>query len=37
MIERYFMPKYPYEYLKEDRREAFAEAAIRFYTERGML
>ena len=36
-IERLFHHKYPYEYLKEDRREAFAEAAIRFYTERGML
>ena len=36
-IERLFHQKYPYEYLKEDRREAFAEAAIRFYTERGML
>jgi oxygen-independent coproporphyrinogen-3 oxidase len=36
-IERLFHQKYPYEYLKEDRREAFAQAAIRFYTERGML
>ena len=36
-IERLFHQKYPYEYLKEDRREAFAEAAVRFYTERGML
>jgi oxygen-independent coproporphyrinogen-3 oxidase len=36
-IERLFHQKYPYEYLKEDKNEAFAEAAIRFYTERGML
>ena len=36
-IERLFHQKYPYEYLKEDRKEAFAQAAIRFYTERGML
>jgi len=36
-IERLFHQKYPYEYLKEDRNEAFREAAIRFYTERGML
>ena len=36
-IERLFHQKYPYEYLQEDRREAFAQAAIRFYTERGML
>ena len=36
-IERLFHQKYPYEYLKEDRKEAFAQAALRFYTERGML
>ena len=36
-IERMFHQKYPYEYLKEDKNEAFAEAALRFYTERGML
>lgn len=36
-IERLFHQKYPYEYLKEDKNEAFAEAAIRFYTEREML
>ena len=36
-IERLFHQKYPYEYLEEDKNEAFAEAAIRFYTERGML
>ena len=36
-IERLFHQKYPYEYLKEDRREMFAEAAVRFYTEHGMI
>lgn len=36
-IERLFHQKYPYEYLVEDRNEAFAEEAIRFYTEHGML
>ena len=36
-IERLFHQKYPYEYLKEDRNEAFADAAIKFYTEHGML
>lgn len=36
-IERLFHQKYPYEYLKEDRSEAFAEAAIRFYSEHGMI
>ena len=36
-IERMFHQKYPYEYLKEDRNELFAETAVRFYTERGML
>ena len=36
-IERLFHQKYPYEYLVEDRNEAFAESAIRFYTEHGML
>ena len=36
-IERLFHQKYPYEYLVEDKNEAFAKAAIRFYTEHGML
>ena len=36
-IERLFHQKYPYEYLVEDKNEAFADAAIRFYTEHGML
>ena len=36
-IERLFHQKYPYEYLREDKDEAFREAALRFYTERGML
>ena len=36
-IERLFRQKYPYEYLTEDRSEAFAEAALRFYTEHGLL
>lgn len=36
-IERLFHQKYPYEYLKEDKNEAFAEAALRFYTQHGML
>ncbi len=36
-IERLFHQKYPYEYLKEDRNEAFAQAALKFYTEHGML
>ena len=36
-IERLFHQKYPYEYLVEDKNEAFAQAAIRFYTEHGML
>ena len=36
-IERLFHQKYPYEYLKEDRDEAFAQAALKFYTEHGML
>ena len=36
-IERLFHQKYPYEYLIEDKNEAFAKAATRFYTEHGML
>ena len=36
-ITRLFNHKYPYEYLKEDRSEAFAEAAVKFYSEHGML
>ncbi len=36
-IERLFHQKYPYEYLREDKDKAFAEAAISFYTEHGML
>ena len=36
-IERLFHQKYPYEYLVEDRNEAFANAAIRFYNDHGML
>ena len=36
-IERLFHQKYPYEYLVEDKKEAFAEAAIRFYEEHNML
>ncbi len=36
-IERLFHQKYPYEYLREDRGDAFAEEAVRFYTEHGML
>ena len=36
-IERLFHQKYPYEYLVEDRNEAFAEVALKFYTEHGML
>ena len=36
-IERLFHQKYPYEYLREDRNEAFREAALKFYREHGML
>ena len=36
-IVRLFNQKYPYEYLTEDRREAFAAEAERFYLEHGML
>ena len=36
-IERLFHQKYPYEYLVEDKKEAFAEAAQRFYKEHNML
>lgn len=36
-IERLFHHKYPYEYLEEDRRDDIAKAALKFYTEHGML
>jgi oxygen-independent coproporphyrinogen-3 oxidase len=36
-IERLFHQKYPYEYLVEDKNQAFREAAIKFYREHGML
>ena len=36
-IERLFHQKYPYEYLKEDKNQAFREAALKFYREHGML
>ena len=36
-IERLFHQKYPYEYLLEDRSEAFREATLKFYEEHGML
>ena len=36
-IERLFHQKYPYEYLNEDRSAAMSEAAVRFYTEHGLL
>ena len=36
-IERLFHQKYPYEYLVEDKNQAFREAALRFYREHGML
>ena len=36
-IERLFNQKYPYEYLKEDRSEVFAEQAVKFYTEHEIL
>ncbi len=36
-IERLFHQKYPYEYLCEDKNEAFREATLKFYKEHGML
>ena len=36
-IERLFHQKYPYEYLREDKNEAFREATLKFYKEHGML
>ena len=36
-IERLFHQKYPYEYLEEDRRAVFADAAENFYKKHGML
>ena len=36
-IERLFHQKYPYEYLREDKNEAFYRAAVKFYTEHGMI
>lgn len=36
-IERLFHQKYPYEYLREEKNEAFREATLRFYAEHGML
>ena len=36
-IDRLFHQKYPYEYLEEDRNQAFREAALKFYREHGML
>ena len=36
-IERLFNQKYPYEYLSEDRSAAFRDAAIKFYTDRGLI
>ena len=36
-IERLFNLKYPYEYLGEDRSGEFRDAAIKFYTERGLI
>ena len=36
-IERLFHQKYPYEYLLEDKNQAFREAALKFYREHGML
>ena len=36
-IERLFHQKYPFEYLRGDRFEAFAEETERFYTEHGLL
>ena len=36
-IERLFHQKYPYEYLQEDKNEAFREATLKFYRDHGML
>ena len=36
-IERLFHQKYPYEYLREDKNDAFREATLKFYREHGML
>ena len=36
-IERLFNQKYPYEYLSEDRSEAFRLAALKFYTEHELI
>lgn len=36
-IERLFHQKYPYEYLREDKNEAFREATLKFYKEHSML
>lgn len=36
-IERLFHHKYPYEYLCEEKNEAFREATLKFYEEHGML
>ncbi len=36
-IERLFHQKYPYEYLIEDKKDAFTAATLRFYDEHGML
>ena len=36
-IERFFNHKYPYEYLGEDRCEQLESAAVKFYSERGLL
>lgn len=36
-IQRLFQQKYPYEYLSGDRSDAFAEEAIRFYTDHHLL
>ena len=36
-IDRLFHQKYPYEYLVEEKNEAFREAALKFYREHGML
>ena len=36
-IERLFHQKYPYEYLEEDRSQAFASAAEEFYRNHGLI
>lgn len=36
-IDRLFSHKYPYEYLREDKNKIFEEAALKFYSEHGML